>query len=341
VNLTIFTGPYQGGWLPSDLESFLGGNEESLVLFTRELANLGYVITVYSGLPDGFDYYYDPSAKGTAIEYLPHEAFDFSKTYETLITLKDQKPWLLGTKAKKAIHWSNDAEHPWSLRNIDHYVYLSSFHLSTVPWVDKDKAIFIPLGIADRFIDIHKRLALDPTALPPPNDSVLFSTSPDRGLESVLRDWPRVLEAFPDMELLITYDWSLMERFGGMRGKMYKDHLLSLCKREKNVKLLGRVSQERMFELFYRSKFCIYPMGQRPESDLAAFGALKAWLCGCKIILPTIEVGGFRDAIKSYVPYQEFLRGNGDERDNPKFDEAHLTTWKKVVEERWLPLLGS
>ena len=80
-------------------------------------------------------------------------------------------------------------------------------------------------------------------------------------------------------------------------------------------------------------------MGQRAESDLAAFGALKAWLCGCKIILPTISVGGFRDAIKTYVPYQEFLRGVGDEVENPKFNEDHLTTWKRVVEERWLPLL--
>ncbi len=83
MDITVFTNHVIHGWHPDNLSTFLGGNEESMTLWSRAMSKFANV-TVYTSLPvqlqNGF--------KDDDVQYLDRSQFDFNAKYEVLISFK-------------------------------------------------------------------------------------------------------------------------------------------------------------------------------------------------------------------------------------------------------------
>ena len=141
MEISLFTNQVNPGWHPNQLDTFVGGNEECIALFSAALARLGHSVTVYSSIPEAciFD----------KVSYKPRTVFDFEASYDVLITVKDRLPWLRAVDARVKIHWSNDVEPRWSdgcLSAVDKVVLMSTYHAERMEWLPEEKRSLIPLG---------------------------------------------------------------------------------------------------------------------------------------------------------------------------------------------------
>jgi len=98
----------------------------------------------------------------------------------------------------RRILWLEDvagAEHltPERAENLDYVIGVSQWHAENIkevhPWLPDEKVIGMRNGIRHEFFEGEQ---------PEREPRVLFTSSPDRGLEIVLECWPKILERVPE-----------------------------------------------------------------------------------------------------------------------------------------------
>ena len=320
MKVTFLTNGYDRGWHPDDLDMFLGGNEQCLVLLCRELRRRGHQPEVYTTL----------RAPTVAVEdfgtiYRHREDFDRSARYECLVSYKTQDPWWWRCAADLRLHCSADVEPPWPaayLAQLDGFTYMSSYHRLMVPWVPKELWRYVPLALPVEFSVKRKPVDRVPNLM-------LYATSPDRGLVTLLADWNEICARYAGARLLVTYDLSRV-RVSPQTAQLLQQPGVSVT--------LFKAAQ--MPEVYGRASYLVHPLN-RVQSDLYGYGALQAQTCGCLPVLPfdTLDGTGFQDSVPRWVAYRDFLAGNTSPRDNAKVLDLPKT-WSQCVEQYWLPLLG-
>ena len=321
MDVAIVSNPIAGGWHPLDLPKFLGGNEESIVLLSQAMAEAGFHVEVYTTLRGR------TWVSNEGVIYRSREEFDPREAVDVLIGWKARDIWLHPLSAKLKIHASQDVEQAFVIgadRQVDWYATLCTYHTERLAWLPVQKRVMIPLGV-------------DPAEYAPAGEKenlAIYATSPDRGLEQLLTDWPRIRDAHPGMRLLVTYDWSRLERMCGPSGAAYAKRLEALCLDDD----IERATYDAagIKAAFQRAKFYVHPINN-PDADLFGFGAMKAQASGCSLVLNTLE-SGFRDMAREWIPYFDWTRGRIDAQVNPGFYQPAIS-WKDVVETHWAPLL--
>ncbi len=315
MEISLFTNQVDGGWHPNQLETFLGGNEECIVLFSAALARMGHKVTVYSSIAE--------SAIFDKVAYKSRLEFDFDASYDVLITVKDRLPWMKAVDARVKIHWSNDVEPRWAdgcLAAVDKVVCMSTYHADRMAWLPEEKRAMIPLGC-----NISKYKAGEKQS-----GLMVYATSPDRGLDTLLQDWGRLKAVHPELSLFVTYNWARFAQTprGQQLGAMLSQPDISH----------GLLDQKQMAELFSKAEYYVHLLN-RPDSDLFGFGLMKAQLAGCKLVLPSVANNGFRDMARAWIPYAEFLKGSTE----PAVNTLACTTpqsWGDLTAKHWLPLIA-
>lgn len=323
MQIEIFTNGVMGGWQPKDLDTMLGGNEECLVLLARELGYRGHGVTVYTTLRESREVF------DGNVRYLSHDQFNNDLPHDVLISYKTHAPWARGVKANVAIHASCDVELEWPaplLRRLDKFVALSTYHRDRMPWVPADKMHLAHLALPNEYSAPAPKLERHPLAM-------LYCTSPDRGLLTLLQDWAKLRQAHGDTaELMVTYN---LNRVMGPVGQQ-----LAMALQQPGVQA-QLFKSGGMRDVFGRAKYAVLPLN-RLDSDLAGFSMRKAESCGAIPVLPFEDLRGtgFQDAVERWIPYRDFLRGDTTARTN-----AHRVplpaTWRDAVTAYWEPLLGA
>ena len=190
--IKIFTNEVQGGWQPQDLEKGLGGSEECVVELARAIVRQGFEVIVYHTPAQK----YQGMIKIDGVVYTDRNNASCDND-DIFITFKDPTPFIRGAYGAINIHWSADVEIPWNVDRLDAFVNLSNFHQARNGWVPPEKSRVIPLGI-----DVS---ALDVASKPQEGYKGLYCSSPDRGLVTLLKDWPKIREHSPTLELIVCY----------------------------------------------------------------------------------------------------------------------------------------
>lgn len=316
MRIKIFTNDLPGGWSPIDLDKSLGGSEEVVTLLAKELAKEHQVIVYHTQKEKCTVEYHNAVFKDRSEASCTNE--------DVFITFKDPTPWINGAKAKVSIHWSSEVERPWETANIDYFVNLTDFHESRNVWVSSKKSRVIPHGIDLKSLDQHK-VDREPNTL-------LYCSSPDRGLETLLKDWPIIKERFPNMRLKVAYGFEILKACSrnSPQALEYVNNMLMVMKQQ-GVEYLGQLSKEDLEKEYWRNEFWILPL-EKPESELFCLNALKSRHCG---MIPIVnKIGALRNTVGEHVPYADFLSGKLETTDKGKIG-VRAQNWSGIVSDFW------
>ena len=326
LSIDLWSNGVAGGWEPEDLATGLGGGEESIVLWASALARRGHRVRVY----------YTPRVSHAdsqgkiyeGVRYFPRARFDPFASRNVLVTWKCNHPWRLNARCETAIHWSSDVETPWPeswLQRVKKFVVFTPYHRKTMPWVPDEQARVISLGV-----DLNQ---LNECQVDREPNLALYSSSPDRGLAVLLRDWPRIRKTHPDLQLEVCYGW---DRFTACAGNnptllQFKRDMQGLMT-QPGITDRGQVSRKEIAQAYWRANYWMLPL-QRPESELFCLNAVKAVHCGTTPVVNPI--GALQHTAVNRVDYQDFLQGRTTPLQTPG---VLAQDWDTIIRDHWEPL---
>ncbi len=283
-NVIIWTGPGWENWSPKSLDTTgIGGSETAAVCMARELTKIGHKVTVLSqcgdmeGQYDGVNYaHFERATKHP--EDFPSDIF---------ISSRHPHVFEFPFKYKASFVWAHDIHvgHPTAklgqqLLKVDRFFCLSNWHkeffLETYPFLYKDRIIVTKNGID---LNYFKELPQKE------GNKLIYSSSPDRGLERLLDLFPRIRAEVPDAELHIYYgfhNWKKMaETFGNseelQKIKFFED-LLEEKSKQGGIVYHGRVSKPELAHAFLTAKVWPYPTW---FTETYCITAIEAQAAGC------------------------------------------------------------
>jgi len=295
-SIVFFCGKGYEEWGPHTLDKGMGGSEEAVVYLSRELAKLGYTVTVYGEVEKPFvdnyilagewKIYDDPASFDdqaySTVSWLPWKMIDKRDTFDTLVVWRAPQ-FASQFKANRILVDMHDLlpeKIVTPMKNVT-YMFKSQFHKDRYPQIENFN--IIGNGIkTSQFKPVDKKPF-----------SVIYASAYYRGLEQLLKMWPKVKEEAPEATLDIYYGWDSWLKLEG-KDKFYTKMVKKLKKLEPlDVKEHGRVDHETLAKKFEESKVWAYPT-EFPE--IHCITALKANMAGCKPVITDVaalkETGG-------------------------------------------------
>lgn len=317
LRIVFYLGSCFERWDPTSLDRGIGGSETAAIHMARELAKRGHNVNVYA----------DPEMPGTfaGICYHRHEKF---RGEQCDVFISSRAPWAIDqfgpVRAKVKLLWVHDvdvgADGPQMQRHLlafDRVLCLSEWHrsyfLSRYFGLDPAKVLVTRNGI-----DPGRFICCDRGEPGPHHDhktnSLVWSSSPPRGLDNMLYNFGLIRQRVPDAELHVYYGFDCWESFARARGaagelaeiERYKALLPPLGSSRDGVHYHGRVGQQELADAFMRAKVWPYLSGFPETSCISAMEAQAAGclpVCSNAAALPeTVKHGVVVDITKPDAP---------------------------------------
>lgn len=259
-------------WNPDTArERGIGGSETAVIEMARRLAGLGHRVRVFCSTPsDGlFD----------GVEYRSMARITDVRGCDILIAWRDAGS-LDYVPAKSKWLWVHDtnigAANSWNLHLADRVLALSDWHAKHL--IEKAGVDWEKVSTTRNGIDTS-RFSANPPRTP---HRVLYTSSPDRGLEQLLDAWPQVRAGVPDAELHVFYGWDMLERMAlreptssqGVFFAALKTKLAALDGR--GVFIHGRVDQNVLADEMLRSGVWVHPSTQPDGTEFTETSCISA-----------------------------------------------------------------
>ena len=235
----------------------LGGSETAAIEMAKHLTRLGYDVKIYAEADetrDGVNWIHHSKFKGATCDVFISSRAPWAIDYFGPVTAKLKLLWV------HDIHCgpNNPQMESW-LRQFDRVLCLSSWHksyfLSCYPSLRDEKVIVTRNGIDPARFE----------TVPPKRNSLVFSSSPNRGLHLLLHNFKIIRQAIPDAELHIYYGFDTWE---------------TLARRANNQAEIASIEQfKSLVPQLGQSRDGIFNHGKRPQSEIAAaYLQSKVWL---------------------------------------------------------------
>ncbi len=329
-SIVYFCGKGYEPWGANTLDKGMGGSEESVVYLSREMAKLGYEVTVYNECDEPYIdpvEYVDGKAKtengrvvqGKAVRYEPWRKFDPRDTFDTLIVWRspDVAKELIrqNVKANKLlvdVHDVLSEDYVTDLPNVT-YMVKSQFHRHLYDYLPDDKFRIIGNGIkTDQF---------NPGKKTP--HSVMYTSAYYRGLETLLKLWPRVREQVPDATLDVAYGWQSWLELEGENDFYHRVSKLLEDLKDQGVTHHDRLSHVDLAKLMDKTQVWAYPT---EFTEIHCITALKAQQARCYPV--TTNVAALQETVQSGVKLDTRVIYS-DEYQQKKFVDAVVDALKE------------
>jgi len=276
----------------------LGGSESSIVYMARELARAGHEVTVYCNLPSPAEASQPrPRPEGEA-EYRHYHRFftDYtSSPWDTLISFRSFDPFLIGRVAPRMVYWTGDAsdqpalkdfEHPLLQETIDLVFCVSNWHRQS--FID---SFNLPAGKV-----VATRNGFCPELIfdaPQRNWSrCAYSSTPFRGLDILLKIFPRLRATIPNLRLDVfssmkVYGWT-PEADQSAFGALYEAAV------QPGITWHGSVSQPVLLRNLAETGLFLYP---NTFAETSCIAAIEAQASGCVIV--TSARGALNETVRN------------------------------------------
>lgn len=288
MKIVVYIGNCWQRWDPDSVKLHgSGGSEIAVINMCRLLHLQGNEVTVY-GMPVKESVY-------DGVTYLDHSKY---KNLECDLLLSSRNPWAVDAhfniKFKKSILWMHDAHmgthfSPERLEKFDKVFALSNWHANLLkqmyPFLPPEKIIITSNGIDTSLYNKH---------IPKKYYKLIYSSSPNRGLDVLLNIWQDMIKIIPFMELHVYYGFDILKLTLQNNPEELKkiSNLENLCKTTTNVFLHGRVCPEELADAQLSSGIWAYPTSFYETSCITA---MEAQAAGLDII--TTPIGALPETI--------------------------------------------
>jgi glycosyltransferase involved in cell wall biosynthesis len=245
VKINFLVNPVFDGWEPTDTR--LGGTERAVVEWSEELVKRGHEVFVYKNGDK-------TRTPVNGVRYNPREWYEIN--YENDICINIKSPDI--PRLEPTIFYTNDVDaDKQDLSPYDAVVHISQWAKDNIS-VNNPNVFIVPHGYDPKMYYPDKKFP----------KQCLYASSPDRGLDTLLEAWPKVMAAHPDATLLVTYGATGPELPG--------------------VNYLGDVDETLMADLFRSSEIWCHPCS---GGELYCISGIKAQACGSwPVIIPTMAL---------------------------------------------------
>jgi len=323
------------------LERGTGGSEEAVYHMSKRLANLGWNVVVYANCG------YKEKRFGKVI-WRPWWSFNPRDKQDILIVWRHPSLFDIGEiNAEKKYVWLHDILEqveftPQRLKEIDKIITLSEWQRNLFPKIPDEKFMISNNGIDVKMF--NKKVERNPYRL-------IYTSSYDRGLETLLKLFPLIKKEVPQAELHIFYGWNIFDQIHSNNPEMIK-------MKEKIIKLMdqdgvyeyGRVPQEQIIDEYLKSSIWAYPT---EFGEISCISAMKAQAAGCIPITTnvaaldeTVQFGLKIDSKNIYTDedaQKEWVRGVINVLKNPPTEKEReeMKQWAKkkfnwdLVAQQW------
>ncbi len=284
LDIIMYIGPGSERWNPDTFaRGGLGGSETMAWEMARRLSKLGHKVTFYGDCQD-MEGVFD------GVQFVNYPAF---KDVKCDVFLTSRRPQIVddsfGISAKVRVCWVHDVhcgaalDHVRSLK-IDRFLCLSQWHkdffLRQYEFLPDTQVVVTRNGI-----DLS-RFSGSETRNP---HRIVYSSSPDRGLQTAINAMPRIRESVPDAELHIYYgfkNWE-MSTIGDASQQNIIRHLKDLIATHKShgVVFHDRLSQTQLAREFMKSGVWGYPTW---FSETSCITAMEAQAAGLRVVTSPI-----------------------------------------------------
>ena len=278
LDIVIWTGPAVEWWNPNSINTTgIGGSETACIQMAKNFAGMGHTVRVYSDCPH---------MEGTfdGVQYIHFGAF---KDIECDIFISSRQHGAVehNIKARAKFLWVHDVTVGQASANLhenliryDRILCLSEWHKNF--FLDAYKAMPISSDSV-----IVTRNGIDTsrfTKIVPKKNKLIFPSSANRGLESLLDYWPAIREQVPDAELHVYYGfetWERMARMYNSQGELAQiNNFRTRLAATPGVTWHGRVNQQTLADAFLESKVWAYPT---LFTETSCITAMEAQAAGC------------------------------------------------------------
>jgi len=263
-------------WDPRSIEKGVGGSEEATIHLAKRLVGLGWKVRIYNNCMFEQDY--------EGVLYRPFDQYNReTERCDIFVAWRHNQYATFAPKGAKKIVWLHDVQRPehWDAnrtKTIDLIIPLSRWHRTNLKEIP-DELFYISRNGIDpsQFIGRHSRDA----------KRLIYASSPDRGLDTLLEMWPAIRKRDPDAELHVFYGFTKTfdeVHKNNQRMRDWKDYVLGLLK-QTNVYYHGRVDHQTLAQEFQKSAIWIYPTN---FTEISCITAMKAQAAGTIPICTTV-----------------------------------------------------
>ncbi len=327
-------------WGPESIKTGIGGSEEAVINVSKEFVKLGWTVEVYcnctqEGLIDGVNWYQTAASNN-------------SDTVDLCILWRHPHHVFKAPNGKVTWVWNHDLQDGMEpfydedvMSRIDKVMFLSDFHRTTAPWIHDDKVMITRNGV-------------DPSLMVSGDNDpykVVYASSPDRGLDTLLEMWPEIVRAHPKARLEVFYGFNKWfdARYANDKGMMeWKERLLIQMENDPTITYFGSVGQEDLAQHIATAGVWAYP------TRFGEISCITAMKMQCGGVIPvtanyaalheTVRFGHkIGEYMKPVFDRQEFLRtlisvvGNKEDQEAIRpimIDDARSNfRWDGVAEE--------
>jgi glycosyltransferase involved in cell wall biosynthesis len=287
---TIHTGAGWEQWDPDDIGTRgLGGSETAAVHLAGALTDSGYAVTVYGE--------FDGDLLRDQVLYRHHSLFDPLEPVTLAVVSRQPHLFERPLNAARKVLWMHDTDYGDLLteelaHRMDAIVVLSDWHRAHVearyPFLchsnHRSRLLVSRNGIDPSRFPLDR---IRPTSERPAR--AIFSSSPDRGLDVLLRIWPHVRAQVPDAELVYCYG-AVYDAVAARNPALAKFRAsVSDLTQQDGVTNLGPLDQHSLAGAMAMSRVWLAPswngVYDQPFHETYCIGALEAAAAGCRRVM--------------------------------------------------------
>lgn len=292
--IAVWTGYAIGPWDPLDIVGRgLGGSETAAYRIAEAFAEMGHIVTLYGHFRQ------EGALKDVILK--DWRRFDPTVARRAVITFRNAEMFDQPLNAETKILWLEDVAGAEGLNerraeNIDYVCGVSKWHAEnireTYPWLAEEKVVASRNGITHAFFEGE----------PPEREKrLLYTSSPDRGLDIALECWPEVLERVPDAKFFHTYGpWYDIVANVSPETAAHRARCRALGEHE-SVKAVGPLGQKDLALLMRSSlAWCApsyFSLGRVKFCETSCISAMEAQAAGCRVICS--DWGALHETVKT------------------------------------------
>ena len=341
-DLVISCGNTVHEWNPEMLKTkgkgFVGGAEEAVINLSRELAKLGWNVTVYNNcgnkpIRDLVTYYDHNGVKAHQIvTYRPFWERNFRDKQDVVILWRFPRPLDTPINAAKIfmdLHDTVETDEftPARLRRLTKVFVKSQFHRSLFPNIPDNKIAVIPNGIDLSLLESNPPIRKDPYL-------IINTSSADRSMDVLPRLFKEVKRHVPQAKLQWAYGWEVYQadRYKHKEEAETKRRWMKKTQKEMDeagIETLGKLTQAEVGRLYQRASILAYPT---EFAEIDCISVKKAQAAGC---LPIVTDFG---ALLESSPFGWKVHSTKTKDTWNRPDQIHFGLEDEHSQQEWVDL---